>query len=124
MADIKKPNMSKAPKQVKINRPSSGNVQQGYVKNPEPKQPELNQSEPKQSNKDFNDKSDKSINSKNDLNDFADEYKKAKPTESSKPQGLIDKVGTKAFNKGLKATDSVAKAKYGSAYSAGKKSWS
>lgn len=119
MADIKKPNMSKAPKQVKINRPSSSNVQQGYVKNPEPKQPELNQSEPKQSNKDFNDKSDKSINS--DLNDFADEYKNAKPTESSKPQGLVDKVGTKAFNKGLKAADSVGKAKYGDAYTQGKK---
>ena len=78
---IKKPSVPKAPKKVnqpkpiKVNRPSSSDIQQGYVKNPEPKQSESKQTEPKQSDK-------------SDLKDFKDEYKNAKPTESSKPQGL------------------------------------
>lgn len=121
---IKKPSVPKAPKKVnqpkpiKVNRPSSSDIQQGYVKSPEPKQPEPKQPEPKQSeSKQIEPKqSDKS-----DLKDFKDEYKNAKPTESSKPQGLVDKVGTKAFNKGLKAADTVAKAKYGESYDQGKK---
>lgn len=121
---IKKPSVPKAPKKVnqpkpiKVNRPSFSDIQQGYVKNPEPKQPEPKQPEPKQSE---SKQTEPKQSDKSDLKDFKDEYKNAKPTESSKPQGLVDKVGTKAFNKGLKAADTVAKAKYGESYDQGKK---